>query len=98
MKAILIDRTKLPKSETSFVDTVTWLLAAPMPGSTHNYKYRLAYIVKEVCVVRLDNEAGKGDHLHFGKKESNYKFFSLDQLFSDFDKYIERWNHENNHT
>jgi len=47
------------------------------------------------CVLRLDNEAGKGDHLHFGSIESNYRFISINQLLADFDKYVRRWNHEN---
>ena len=28
----------------------------------HGFKYRLAFVVNGVCVLRYDNEAGKGDH------------------------------------
>lgn len=98
MKATQITDLRIAKSATSFAELVAWLLVEPLKGLSHNFKYRLAYVVKGVCVVRLDNEAGKGDHLHFGKKESGYKFVSIDQLFSDFDKYVARWDHENSHT
>ncbi len=33
-------------------------------GSSHGFKYRLAYVVDGVCVVRYDNEVDKGDHRH----------------------------------
>ena len=98
MKATQIHDLRITKSATSFVELIVRLLAEPIKGSAHGFKYRLAYVVKGVCVVRLDNEAGKGDHLHFGKKESAYKFVSIEQLFEDFDKYIARWDHENSHT
>jgi hypothetical protein len=52
----------------------------------------------EICVVRYDNEAGKGDHRHFGKKETRYKFTTPDKLIADFQKDIARWNHENSDT
>jgi hypothetical protein len=45
--------------------------------------------------LRYDNEAGKGDHRHFGEKESAYVFMTPEQLVADFQKDIARWNHEN---
>ena len=47
------------------------------------------------CVLRYDNEVGKGDHRHFGEKESAYAFTTPDKLIADFQKDIARWNHEN---
>jgi hypothetical protein len=91
MKAAEIIHRRAYDTETAFSEIVVWELAAPLKGSTHNYKYRLAYVVDDVCVVRLDNEAGKGDHLHFGDTESAYSFVSIDQLLADFNSYIERW-------
>jgi len=44
----------------------------------------LAYVVRGVCVVRYDNETGKGDHRHVGKRERAYEFTSLEKLQSDF--------------
>jgi Family of unknown function (DUF6516) len=57
---------------------------APLRGSPHDYKYRLALVVDEVCVLRLDNEAGKGDHRHIGEREEPYTFVSVDRLIEDF--------------
>ena len=47
------------------------------------------------CVLRYDNEVGKGDHRHFGDKENAYAFTTPDQLIADYQKDIARWNHEN---
>lgn len=47
-------------------------------------KYSLAYVVDGVCVLRFDNEAGKGDHFHCGEAEAAYAFTSLEQLLTDF--------------
>jgi len=46
-------------------------------------------------VLQFDNEAGKGDHVHYGSTENSYQFVSIDVLLADFSKYIQRWNHEN---
>ncbi len=36
------------------------------------------------CMVRYDNETGKGDHRHYGDSEEPYSFESLDKLIADF--------------
>jgi hypothetical protein len=74
---------------------VLWKLPKPVVGSAHGFKYRLAYVVRGVCVLRYDNEAGKGDHRHFGVNERTYVFTTPDQLIADFQQDIERWDHEN---
>ena len=66
-----------------------------MAGSRHSFKYRLAYVVIEICVIRYDNEDGKGDHRHWGEKESRYTFSTPSKLIEDFQHDIERWNDEN---
>jgi hypothetical protein len=73
----------------------TQLVGRPVEGSAHRYKYRLAYIHRGVCVVRYDNEHRKGDHRHFGNRETRYDFIDPDQLIADFQRDIERWNREN---
>ena len=55
-----------------------------MPPSVHLFKYSLAYVVDETCVLRYDNEAGKGDHRHYGAKEESYAFLSPEKLIADF--------------
>jgi len=44
----------------------------------------LALVVKGECVMRYDNEAGKGDHKHIGDTEFDYEFTDIDQLLADF--------------
>ena len=84
MKADLLLRRRFSLDEHSFVEMVVWQLPRALPGSTHQFKYRLAYVVNDVCVMRFDNEAGKGDHLHVGGVEKAYSFSTLDQLSDDF--------------
>ena len=95
MKATLIARTRIVYSIHSFAELVLWRVPSPVSGSAHEYKYRLAYIVDSVCVVRYDNEVGKGDHRHFGETENAYKFSTPEKLMVDFQKDIARWNDEN---
>ena len=66
-----------------------------MVGSRHSFKYRLAYVINEVCVLRYDNEAGKGDHRHWNGEEGEYEFSDPEQLLADFQSDIERWDDEN---
>ncbi len=98
MKAVQLVSTRIAYSESAFAELVLWRLSNPLKGSAHGFKYRLAYVVRGECVLRYDNEVGKGDHRHFGKKESAYAFTTPDQLIADFQKDIARWNHENSNS
>ena len=95
MNAVELVRTRITYSEATFAELVLWQVPKPVAGSTHRFKYRLAYVVRDVCVLRYDNEVGKGDHRHYGDKESIYKFTTPDQLVADFQRDIARWNNEN---
>ena len=95
MKAIELVRTRIAFSETAFAELVLWQVPKPVAGSAHWFKYRLAYVVGGVCVVRYDNEVGKGDHRHFDGKEGSYNFKTPDKLIVDFQRDIARWNREN---
>jgi hypothetical protein len=77
--------------ERGFIEAVVWDLPRPMRGACHRFKYRLAYVVKGRCVLRYDNELGKGDHRHLGGKEKPYAFVSVDQLLNDFLADVARW-------
>jgi hypothetical protein len=57
----------------------------------HNFKYRLAFVVNGVCVLRYDNEAGKGDHKHVGEEEVTYTFTTPARLLADFWNDVDRW-------
>eukprot|EP01037_Dinobryon_pediforme_P010833 gene10833-10913_t len=61
-----------------------WQVPARVRGSAHAYKYALAYIVDGICVLRYDNEAGKGDHRHIGEREALYRFTTPADLLADF--------------
>jgi hypothetical protein len=95
MKAVELICTRIVYSEFAFAELALWRLPKPLAGSWHDYKYRLAYVLRGECVLRYDNETGKGDHRHFGEKESVYVFTSPEQLIGDFQNDIERWNNEN---
>lgn len=84
MKATLLVRERIPFQEDAFAELVLWRLPSPLPGSIHVFKYRLAFIRSGVCLVRFDNEAGKGDHRHIGGKESHYAFETPEKLIQDF--------------
>ena len=61
VKALEFVRSRIIYSEVAFAELVLWQLPAPLPGSNHRFKYRLACVVRRECVLRYDNEAGKGD-------------------------------------
>jgi len=63
---------------------VIWKLPKPLPDGRHLFKYRLAYVANQRCVLRFDDEAGKGDHKHLDEIEETYIFSDLDTLQADF--------------
>lgn len=91
MKAALLARTRDVRSDGAIVEVVIWKLAKPLPPSTHLYKYRLYFGAGGESRVRYDNERGKGDHRHIGKKEHPYSFTTIARLLDDFEHDIEDW-------
>jgi Family of unknown function (DUF6516) len=83
MKAELLMRERRVL-EAGFLEVVIWRLPEPLGGSTHSLKYRLAYVVAGECVLRYDNEAGKGDHRHLRGRQQQYQFESPEKLIEDF--------------
>ena len=61
MKAELLMDDRYELDERSFAELVVWRRA---DGSI---KYRLAFVVDDDCVLRYDNETGKGDRRHIGR-------------------------------
>jgi Family of unknown function (DUF6516) len=84
MKAKLRYRERIVYSGTELVEMVAWQVPAPIPPSTHFFKYRLVYIVEGVRVLGYDNERGKGDHRHFLGEEQPLEFISIDAVLQDF--------------
>jgi hypothetical protein len=91
MRATLLVEDRHDFDEGSFVEVVIWEVPEPVRGSTRRYRYPLALVIDDVCVLRYDNEAGKGDHRHIGKKEEPYAFTDLYALTADFWNDVALW-------
>jgi len=91
MNAKLMLNERHVVTENAFVEMVIWRLLSPLPGSGHRYKYRLAFVVDGRCVVRYDNESGKGDHRHYSETENRYVFATPQVLLDDFWRDVDNW-------
>ena len=90
MKAKALIDTRIVFAENAFAELVLWRLPQALTGSTHRFTYRLAYVVVGECVIRYDNEAGKGDHRHIRNRESSYVFVDVETLLADFQRDIRK--------
>jgi hypothetical protein len=90
MRAKLLERSRTEINDAAFFEIVVWRVPRPILGSSHSYKYRFALIVNGECVLRYDNERGKGDHRHIGDREDAIEFTSLEALFDAFHADMER--------
>ena len=84
MKAELLIDERHVLDDNTFAEIVVWHVPRSVRGSRHRFKYRLALVRDGVCVLRYDNESGKGDHRHLGNTEERYGFSDTDALLSDF--------------
>lgn len=91
MRAELLVRERHQLKEDAFAELKLWRVPEPVHGSAHGYKYALAYVVGGRCVLRYDNEAGKGDHKHLGAAEVRYGFTTPAQLLADFWADVDQW-------
>lgn len=91
MKATLLLRERHQLAPDAFAELRIWRVPQQVHGSTHKYKYALAYVVAGECVLRYDNEAGKGDHRHLGGSERAYTFTTPEQLLADFWSDVDQW-------
>ena len=91
MKAALLMNERHVLDARTFVEIVVWRLDQPVRGLIHRFKYRLALVADSVCVLRYDNEAGKGDHRHIGSAEKRYNFVDPETLLEDFWNDVEAW-------
>lgn len=84
MNAKLVYRNKVV-TEYFITEFVIWQLPTKSVDRPHGIKYRLYHgDIQGKCVVRYDNESGKGDHKHINNKEVAYVFESVEQLIKDF--------------
>ena len=89
MKARQIFRFRDVQGDVT-VEMVVWALPKPTPDRLHGLKYRLYCGKDGRCVVRYDNETGKGDHRHYRRREETYAFESVEKLIADFKADCER--------
>ena len=83
MRAHLIYRYKASQGPLT-VEMVLWQLPTASEDRPHGLKYRLYCERGRTTIVRYDNEAGKGDHCHYGQRQVTYKFTSQERLLNDF--------------
>jgi hypothetical protein len=91
MKAEALAHERHVLAEEAFAEIVVWRVPHPVKGSTHEFKYRLALIVAGDCVLRYDNETGKGDHRHVGDAETPYRFRGYERPLADFWADVDAW-------
>jgi Family of unknown function (DUF6516) len=85
MPAQLIHREKHVPSDGSLVEMVIWRLPRKTCDRQHGIKYRLYYgLPNGRCVIRYDNESGKGDHRHYKSREMPYRFIDAETFIRDF--------------
>ena len=70
MQATVIVTERREIGEGRFAEVTIWNVPEPKKPLRHSFKYRLAFVVNGVCVLRYDNELGKGDHRHEGETET----------------------------
>jgi hypothetical protein len=90
MKARLLQKSRDEFLDGIIVETVIWELPEVLPERPHCLKYRLYCGRNGECIVRYDNEIGKGDHRHYGDNEESYSFVSFAKLIDDFLADVER--------
>jgi hypothetical protein len=85
MKAKLVYREKYIYADGAVREMVLWQIPKETAEKPHGLKNRLYYgLADGTCLVRYDNEIGKGDHRHFKDNEEPYRFTDVDTLVADF--------------
>jgi len=82
--ATLILHRKRRFDDGAISEIKLWLLPKPVRGSRHLFKYSLFYGRPGERLIGYDNEAGKGDHRHYGGREEPYRFTTPERLIADF--------------
>ena len=91
MDAELLFDDRFVLSEGAFAQLKAWRVPAPVRGSSHRLRYSFAFVADDECVLRFDNEAGKGDHRHVDGIETPLEFNNLNGLLADFWKEVDEW-------
>ena len=94
-RAALLFHEKVVRADGTIIELVIWRLPRATADRRHRLKYRLYYGRGEKCLVRYDNEAGKGDHRHVKGREEPYRFVSVAKLRRDFEADIRKYGGDN---
>lgn len=84
MPAVELMNRRIQIADNAFASIRILEVEPPISGSQHQYKYSLAYIVDGECVMRYDNERGKGDHKHIHHREYPVIFTTIENLIVSF--------------
>lgn len=84
MPAIELMNRRIQIADNAFASIRILDVDPAILGSQHQYKYSLACIVDGECVMRYDNERGKGDHKHIHDREYPVTFTIIDNLIASF--------------
>jgi hypothetical protein len=85
MKATRVIDRKVVFPEGDLLQMVIWRLPEADAERPHGLKYRFYYGLSDgTCLVRYDNERGKGNHRHWGDHEESYRFVDIETLMADF--------------
>jgi len=91
MKAQRLLDERVLLGEAALAELRVSRVSAPVSDSLHDLKYSLALIVSGVCVLRYDNETGKGDHKHIGAIDRPYRVTTAAALVADFWHDADHW-------
>jgi hypothetical protein len=89
--AVLLLHEKFVRTDGTIVELMIWRLPRATPDRLHSLKYRLYCGRGGHCLVRYDNETGKGDHRHIKGREEPYRFTSIEKLRRDFEADISKY-------
>jgi hypothetical protein len=84
MAAEMVIADKVVFDDGAIQEMVVWRVPAPVPPSSHAFKYRMFYGFPGRRLVGYDNERGKGDHRHNDGREEPYDFRGWEALIDDF--------------
>jgi hypothetical protein len=83
-KAQLLFYDRMVRADGSIIEMKIWRVPEPVRPSDHDLKYSLFYGKPGERIVGYDNERGKGDHRHYGRREEAYSFQGPEKLIADF--------------
>lgn len=83
-KATKFYDVRRPFRDGTILQIRIWEVPEPIPPSEHRFKYSLFYGRPGERLVAYDNERGKGDHRHYGAREEDYSFTTIEALLAAF--------------